>query len=65
MSDTEKYRYRVKIDGVEVVTEHSYTREEVQDIHRVTMRVAQIAAGDDTQVMPGKLEELRGGKVVA
>ena len=64
MSDTEKYRYRVKIDGVEVVTEHSYTREEVQDIHRVTMRVAQIAAGNDTQVSPGRLEERRNGRVV-
>lgn len=55
MSDAEKYRYRVKIDGVEVVTDHSYTREEVHDIHRVTMRVARIAAGDDTDVRPGKL----------
>lgn len=64
MSDTEKYRYRVKIDGVEVVTEHSYTREEVQDIHRVTMRVGQIAAGNDIQVSPGRLEERRNGRVV-
>lgn len=65
MDDQDKYRYRVRIDGVEVVTEHSFTREEVQDIHRVTMRVAQIAAGDDTEVKPGRLEESRNGRVVA
>ena len=65
MDDQDKYRYRVRIDGVEVVTEHSFTREEVQDIHRVTMRVAQIAAGDYTEVKPGRLEESRNGRVVA
>ncbi len=63
MSDTDKFRYRVKIDGVEVVTDHSFTKEQVQDIHRVTMRVAQIAAGDDTEFKPGRLEEHRNGRV--
>ena len=65
MSDPDKFRYRVRIDGVEVVTDHAFTKEEVQDIHRVTMRVAQIAAGNDTEVKPGRLEEHRNGRVVA
>ena len=63
MNEPDKFRYRVKIDGVEVVTDHSFTKEEVQDIHRVTMRVAQIAAGDETEVKPGRLEEHRNGRV--
>ena len=65
MSNPDKFRYRVKIDGVEVVTDHAFTKEEVQDIHRVTMRVARIAAGDDTEVKPGWLEERRYGRVAA
>ena len=65
MSDPDKFRYRVRIDGVEIVTDHAFTKKEVQDIHRVTMRVAQIAAGNDTEVKPGRLEEHRNGRVVA
>lgn len=65
MSDPDKFRYRVRIDGVEVVTNQAFTKEEVLDIHRVTMRVAQIAAGDETEVKPGRLEERRNGRVVA
>ena len=65
MSDQDKFRYRVRIDGVEVVTDQAFTKEEVLDIHRVTMRVAQIAAGDATKVKPGRLEEHRNGRVVA
>ena len=65
MSAPDHFRYRVRIDGVEVVTNHAFTKEEVQDIHRVTMRVAQIAAGNDTEVKPGRLEERRNGRVVA
>ena len=65
MSDPDKYRYRVKIDSVEVVTDHAFTKEEVQDIHRVTMKVAKIAAGSDTEVKPGRLEERRYGRVAA
>ena len=65
MSDPDKFRYRVKIDGVEVVTDHAYTKEEVQDIHRVTMKVAKIAAGDNTEVKPGRLEERRYDRVAA
>ena len=65
MSDPDKFRYRVKIDGVEVVTDRAFTKEEVLDIHRVTMRVAQIAAGEDTEFKPGRLEERRNGRVAA
>ena len=65
MSDPDKFRYRVRIDGVEIVTDQAFTKEEVQDIHRVTMRVAQIAAGDATKVKPGRLEERRNGRAVA
>ncbi len=65
MNEPDKFRYRVKIDGVEVVTDRSFTKEEVLDIHRVTMRIAQIAVGDQTQVKPGRLVEHRNSGVVA
>ena len=59
MSASEKFRYRVQIDGVEVVTDHAFTKEEVQDIHRVMSKVAQIAAGNGREITPRDLVEAK------
>lgn len=59
MSKDEKFRYRVQIDGVEVVTDHAFTKEEVKDIHRVMSKVAQIAASNGREITPRELVEAK------
>lgn len=58
-TEPKTYRFRVAISGIELATEHRYTMDEVEDIHRLVKNVAQVAVGDsrrvkaaDLQVMP-------------
>lgn len=58
MNDTKTYRFRVAIGGIELATEHRYTMDEVEDIHRLVKNVAQIAVGDSNKVKSAELKEI-------
>ena len=58
MNETKTYRFRVAIGGIELATEHRYTMEEVEDIHRLVKNVAVIAVGDSNKVAAAELKEI-------
>lgn len=58
MTETKTYRFRVAIGGIELATEHMYTMDEVEDIHRLVKNVAQIAVGDSNRVKSAELQEI-------
>lgn len=53
-----KYRFRLDIRGIELATEHRYTMEQVEDIHRLIKNVTLIAVGNSDDVRFGELKQV-------
>ena len=58
MSEDKKFRFIVRLNGVELRTDHRYTREQVEDIHRLVKNVTVIASDKHDDGAFSELQEI-------